>query len=285
MSDPDSVPQAGEVRRAAEAIARHDARVPTVALVLGSGLGGYADTLDDKQVIPYGEIPGFPRSTVSGHSGELVIGTVGGMVVAAMKGRVHLYEGHDAGRVVFPLRVLRARGASHLVITNAAGGINASYRPGDLVVLSDHLNLTGRNPLIGPNDDALGPRFPDMSTAYTPALRALALEVGAEQGLTLREGVYAGLLGPTYETPAEIRMLRTLGADTVGMSTVCEVIAARHMGMRIFGISCVTNLAAGISATELDHSEVEETAKLARAAFQGLVGGVLRRLAAGEGRA
>jgi purine-nucleoside phosphorylase len=285
MSDLDSVPQPDEVRRAADAIARLDGRAPTVAMVLGSGLGGYADTLAERQVIPYGEIPGFPRSTVSGHSGELVIGTVEGMVVAAMKGRVHLYEGHDAGRVVFPLRVLRARGASHLLITNAAGGINASYRPGDLVVLSDHLNLTGRNPLVGPNDDAVGPRFPDMSTAYTPALRALALEVGAEQGLTLHEGVYAGLLGPTYETPAEIRMLRTLGADTVGMSTVCEVIAARHMGMRILGISCVTNLAAGISATELHHGEVEETAKLARAAFTGLVSGVLGRIAAGEGRA
>jgi len=267
---------------AEQAIAKHDLRTPRVALVLGSGLGSYADTLSEKTVIPYSDIPGFSESTVSGHSGELVIGERDGIVVAAMKGRVHLYEGLDIDHVVFPLRTLWKLGASHLIITNAAGGINQTYRPGDLVVLEDHLNLTGQNPLIGANDDRIGPRFPDMTTTYTPELRKLAVEVGRDLGLKLKQGVYAGLQGPSYETPAEILMLGRMGADIVGMSTVCEVIAARHMGMKVLGISCVTNLAAGISPNELTHKEVEQTASRVRRGFQNVVSGVLSRFARGE---
>lgn len=271
------------IEEAAEAIRGFDSRVPAVALVLGSGLGEYADTLTNSTKVPYSDIPGFPSSTVSGHAGRLVFGEVDGLPVVAMQGRVHLYEGHSAAEITLPLRALIVLGAKKLIITNAAGGLNPSYEVGDLIALSDHLNLTGQNPLTGENLEQLGPRFPDMSSAYDPDLRLIAYNVALELGFKMKTGVYAGLLGPSYETPAEIRMLSTLGADLVGMSTVCEVIAARHAAVRTLGISCVTNLAAGISDTELDHAEVKETATRVRETFQSLVDGVLRKLASDGG--
>jgi purine-nucleoside phosphorylase len=258
---------------------------PRVGLVLGSGLGPYADGLADRVAVPYHEIPGFPVSAVEGHAGNLVYGRAGarhsarGLEVLALQGRVHYYEGHDLATVVFPVRALVAAGCRALVITNAAGGIDASYRPGDLVILADHLNLLAASPLRGDNDPSLGPRFPDMTHAYDPELRAIAADAARELGLTPRAGVYAGLPGPSYETPAEIRMLRALGADLAGMSTVPEVIAARHMGARVLGISCVTNLAAGISREKLSHAEVTETAARVQGTFAALVDRVLARLA------
>jgi purine-nucleoside phosphorylase len=229
---------------------------PRVAVVLGSGLGAFADSLDNRSVIDYRDIPNWPQSTAVGHAGKLVIGTVDGLPVAALSGRVHLYEGYTAKQVVFGIRTLGRFGVDSLVLTNAAGGINAGYRPGQLVIISDHINLTGQNPLTGTNDDALGPRFPDMSEAYSKQYRDVAKKAGAEMGLSLAEGVYAALPGPSYETPAEIRYLRTIGADLVGMSTVPETIAANHMRMKVLGISCVTNFAAGVTDQKLDHKEV-----------------------------
>ncbi len=237
---------------------------PRVGLVLGSGLGGFADTLENLVKVPYQELPHLPSSTVVGHSGNLCFGSVGGVPVVCMQGRVHLYEGHPVESVVHGARTMARLGASSILITNAAGGIEAGWAPGDLMVLSDHLNLTGQSSLVGPNEDALGPRFPDMSAAYDPGLREAAHRVAKEAGFSLREGVYAGLLGPTYETPAEIRMLRTMGAHAVGMSTVLETIALRHMKVKVGALSCITNLAAGISKTELNHAEVEETARASR---------------------
>jgi purine-nucleoside phosphorylase len=265
---------------AAEAIRKRDERTPRAALVLGSGLGAYADTLKRQNRIPYAEIPGFAISTVAGHAGTLVIGEVEGMPVAVMQGRVHLYEGLGAAAVTFPVRALHRLGATHLLITNSAGAVREQYAPGDLVLLRDHLNLTGTNPLLGDNDERFGPRFPDMTDAYDPELRELALDVAAEQRIALKTGVYAGLLGPTYETPAEVRMVRALGGDLVGMSTVLEVIVARHMGMRVLGCSCASNLAAGLSEGPLTHEEVTETAERVRVTFEKLIDGVLRRLAA-----
>jgi purine-nucleoside phosphorylase len=264
------------------AIRARDPRTPTVALVLGSGLGAFADTLVDATVIPYEEVPHLARVTVPGHAGKLVIGRVASgpsPVVAALSGRIHLYEGHGPDDVVFNVRALVALGARTLVVTNAAGGISPTLRPGDLALITDHLNLTGRTPLAGPNDDSLGPRFPDMTDAYDPGLRKVAHAAAESVGQALREGVYAGLLGPSYETPAEIRMLRAMGADLVGMSTVAEVIAARHMGARVLGMSCVTNLAAGVSPHALSHAEVEHTARLARDRFIALLEAILRSLA------
>jgi purine-nucleoside phosphorylase len=246
-------------------------RRPSVGLILGSGLGGYAETLADPLAIDYAEIPGFPISRVVGHAGRLWCGRVGGREVLAMQGRVHYYEGWPLARVVFPARVLVALGCRALVITNAAGGINRAYRSGDLCVIRDHLNLCGANPLRGDNDEAFGPRFPDLSEAYDPGLREHARRCGAELGLTLHEGVYAMMSGPSYETPAEIRMLAAIGADLCGMSTVPEVIAAHHMGARCLGLSCVTNLAAGISPTKLAHTEVTETAARIRRTFTDLL--------------
>lgn len=276
-----SEPQLPRLRRAADDIRRADARAPEVALVLGSGLGGFADSLEKKTVIPYASIEGMPVSAVVGHAGNLVIGEVRGMPVAAMQGRVHLYEGHSAADVVFGVRLMRLLGAGTLVITNAAGGCGERLSPGDLMLIEDHINLTGTSCLVGENEDELGVRFPDMSEAYDRSLRAIAGEVAAARGLTLARGVYAGLLGPSYETPAEVRMMCRVGADAVGMSTVLEVIAAKHMGMRVLGISCITNLAAGISATPLSHDEVTETAARVRGQFEGLLRGVLERLAEG----
>lgn len=238
---------------------------PRVAVVLGSGLGAFADELADRTEIPYGEIPGWPCSTAIGHAGKLVLGKLGALNVAAMAGRVHLYEGYTPAQVTFGVRVLGSLGVRSIVFTNAAGGINLAFERGALVLISDHINLQGSNPLVGPNDDSLGPRFPDMSEAYSRTLRKLAYQVGSESGVPLtKEGVYAAVLGPSYETPAEIRYLRTIGADLVGMSTVPEVIVANHMGMRVLGISCVTNMAAGILPRKIDHAEVLETGEMVR---------------------
>ncbi len=253
-------------------------RRPTVGLVLGSGLGAFADSLKDPAIVDYGDIPHFPLSTVHGHAGRLVVGESGGVMCAAMQGRVHYYEGHDIARVVFPVRALIRLGIKTFIITNAAGGCNPVYIPGDLVLIADHINLIPEHPLRGENDDKLGPRFPDMTTAYDPELRTLAKVVAQKQGFTLQEGVYCANQGPSYETPAEVRMARTLGADLVGMSTVPEVIVARHMGARVLGISCVTNLAAGMSGQPLSHQEVTETATRVRERFIGLVAGVLEAL-------
>jgi purine-nucleoside phosphorylase len=237
---------------------------PVAAVVLGSGLGAFAERLERATTIPYAEIPGFPVSRVPGHEGRLVVGDLqsahGTVVVAAMQGRVHLYEGWSPDEVAFGVRVLGGLGVRALLLTNAAGGINPAFAPGALVRISDHLNLTGRNPLVGDNDDQLGPRFPDMSSAWDAGLGALLQEAAAAEGVKLGEGVYAGLLGPSYETPAEVRMLRALGADLVGMSTVVEAIAARHMGVKIAGLSVVTNPAAGLGASKLVHAEVQATA-------------------------
>jgi len=253
-------------------------RTPQVGLILGSGLGSFADSLKDRVVVGYGDIPGFPTSSVKGHAGQLVLGRVGETWALVMQGRVHYYEGYDMSEVVFPTRVLISLGCKILVITNAAGGVHPDLNAGDLVVLHDHLNLMGANPLRGDNHDALGTRFPDMSTAYDPKLRALTKEVARAENVDLRTGVYAALSGPSYETPAEIRMLRTMGADLVGMSTVPEVIAANHMGARVIGLSCVTNLAAGISPVPLSHEEVAETAGRVEKTFVGLIGALTQRL-------
>jgi purine-nucleoside phosphorylase len=263
---------------AVTAVRRHAAIEPKVALVLGSGLGGFADEITDAVAIPYERIPGLPVSRVEGHAGKLVLGKAEGTSVVAMQGRVHLYEGHAADEVVFGVRLMIALGAKTLVITNAAGGVDARFAPGDLMVIEDHLNLTGTNCLVGPNDESVGPRFPDMTEAYDRELGKLADAIANGLGFELRRGVYAGLLGPTYETPAEVRMVRTLGGHAVGMSTVLEVIAARHMGARVLGISCITNAAAGLSATPLSHDEVKETAERVRERFVDLLRGVLGRV-------
>lgn len=243
---------------AAEFIASKTPLRPKVAVVLGSGLGAFADSLQAATVVPYTEIPGWPASTAIGHAGKLVVGTIDGVEVAALAGRAHLYEGYTARQAVYGVRALRALGVESLILTNAAGGIKTGFGPGTLVLLSDHINLLGQNPLSGPNDDSLGPRFPDMSEAYSKALRAIGKAAAAEIGLDLPEGVYAAVPGPSYETPAEIRYLRAIGADLVGMSTVPETIAANHMGMKVLGISCVTNHAAGVIDRKLNHVEVLE---------------------------
>lgn len=254
------------------------AEKPTLGLVLGSGLGVLADEIENPVVIPYHEIPGFTVSTVVGHKGQLVIGKLEGKQVVAMQGRFHYYEGHGLEAVTFPIRVMKALGVDTIIVTNAAGGINENYRPGDLMLIRDHINMTFRNPLIGPNDETLGVRFPDMSEAYSRRLRAVAKEVAGEQGIELQEGVYVGLLGPSYETPAEIRMLRILGGDAVGMSTVPEVIVARHMNMQVLGISCISNMAAGILEQPLSHDEVMETTEKVKAQFLALVHGIVAKL-------
>ncbi|PDO10896.1 MAG: purine-nucleoside phosphorylase [Candidatus Reconcilbacillus cellulovorans] len=244
-----------------------DAASPEIALILGSGLGFLADGFENAKTVSYADIPHFPVSTVEGHAGELVFGRVGGRKAAAMKGRFHLYEGYAPDRIALPIRTLRELGVRTLVVTNAAGGICPDFRPGDLMLIRDHINFMFRSPLVGPNDPALGPRFPDMSEAYSRRLRDVARRVAEEIGLEVREGVYAGVLGPSYETPAEIRMLRTIGADAVGMSTVPEVIAARHAGLEVLGISCITNMAAGMLDRPLSHEEVMETAERVKERF------------------
>ena len=240
---------------------------PQVALVLGSGLGSFADELSGAVRIPYADIPHFPLPSAEGHAGKLVIGNLGTVPVACMQGRVHLYEGHSVRDVVFPVRALARFGVRALILTNAGGGVNQDYTQGCLVVLKDHINLQGTNPLIGPNDERFGPRFIDMTQAYFPPYRQVALEAGKRLGIDMFEGVYAALYGPMYETPAEIRFLRTIGADVVGMSTVAEVIAARHLGLRVLAISCVTNMAAGILDRPINHQEVLETGERVKTKF------------------
>ncbi|HSA94023.1 MAG TPA: purine-nucleoside phosphorylase [Terriglobales bacterium] len=276
-------PVAGsEFERAKQAAAAVRARTrlhPQVALVLGSGLGAFADTLAGAVRIPYHEIPHFPRPTAEGHAGNLVLGRVGTAVVAAMQGRVHYYEGRPLREVVFPIRVLGYLGVGAAILTSAAGGIHPSYGQGGLVVLRDHINLQGSNPLIGPNEEKLGPRFVDMTEAYDRRYREIALEEGQRLDIAMHEGVYAAVSGPSYETPAEIGFLRAIGADLVGMSTVPEVIAARHMGIRCLAISCVTNLAAGITGAPLSHQEVIETGERVRGKFAALLEAVIPRIA------
>jgi purine-nucleoside phosphorylase len=253
---------------------------PTIGLVLGSGLGGFADELSEASRIPYANIPSFPRSTAIGHAGQMVIGKVGDVEVAAMQGRVHLYEGYSPSEVAFPTRVFGRMGIRALILTNAAGGINLEYKQGALVVITDHINLQGHNPLAGPNDDRFGPRFPDMTQAYCKSYREITLRAASRLGKTVYQGVYAGLLGPNYETPAEIRYLRAIGADLVGMSTVPEVIVARHMGIKVLAISCVTNMAAGISDEVLSHEDVLATGERVKGDFVALLRAVLPEIAA-----
>lgn len=244
---------------------------PRIAIVLGSGLGGFADDFEDAVGIPYDQIPGFPRSTVEGHQGRLIAGKVDSVPVLAMQGRVHYYEGYALEEVTFPVRTFKLLGIKTLVLTNAAGGINVQLTQGALMVISDHLNLMGDNPLRGPNDERFGPRFPDMSAVYSPALQELVVEEAKAIGIEVRRGIYGGLSGPSYETPAEIHLLRNLGADAVGMSTVPEAIVARHMDMEVLGISCITNLAAGISDQPIDHAEVMATGDRVRGTFTQLL--------------
>jgi purine-nucleoside phosphorylase len=251
-----------------------------MGLVLGSGLGAFADRLSDAARMPYSQIPGFPRSTAIGHAGQMVIGNAGGIPAAVMQGRVHLYEGYSAQEVAFPMRVFGRMGIRAAIITNAAGGINPKYQQGALVVVADHINLQGANPLVGPNDDRFGVRFPDMTRAYSREYAAIARDEASKLGIKLEDGVYAALQGPSYETPAEIRYLRVIGADLVGMSTVSEVIAARHMGIEVLAISCVTNMAAGILDQILTHQEVMETGEKVRGQFEALLHAVLPRIAA-----
>src|SRR4029077_7942536 len=263
---------------AAQSVLQRTPLRPQIGLVLGSGLGGFADSLTDATRIPYADIPTFPRSTAIGHAGQMVVGKSAAVPVAAMQGRVHLYEGYSAQQVAFPMRVFGRMGIHAVILTNAAGGINLNYQQGALVLISDHINLQGQNPLTGPNDERFGPRFPDMTQAYAKSYREFAKEEGQKLGMTLHEGVYVALLGPSYETPAEIRYLRTIGADLVGMSTVGEVISARHMGIKVLAISCVTNMAAGILDQTLSHAEVLETAERVRGQFEALLRAVLPRI-------
>jgi len=259
---------------------RIGSRRPRIAVVLGSGLGAFADELAERAEIPYAEIPHWPTSTAIGHSGRLVFGCLDRLEIVVMAGRAHLYEGYSAKQAAFGVRVLGSLGVKSVVLTNAAGGINLELERGGLLLISDHINLQGSNPLVGPNDDSRGPRFPDMTEAYSARYRAIAHEAAQELGIALGEGVYAALLGPSYETPAEIRYLRAIGADVVGMSTVPEVIAANHMGMRVLGISCVTNMAAGVLPQRIHHEEVLETGAMVRDTLVRLLKKTLPRLEA-----
>jgi purine-nucleoside phosphorylase len=263
---------------AAQSVLQRTGLRPRIGLVLGSGLGGFADSLGEPARIPFAEIPAFPRSTAIGHAGQMVIGKAGAVPVAVMQGRVHLYEGYSPQQVAFPMRVFGRMGIRAVILTNAAGGINVNYQQGALVLIRDHINLQGTNPLAGPNDDRFGVRFPDMTHAYAKDYRAIAQEEAGKLGMRLHEGVYAALLGPSYETPAEINYLRIIGADLVGMSTAFEVLAARHMGIKVLAISCVTNMAAGILDQPLSHQEVMETGERVRSSFEALLRAVLPRV-------
>jgi len=263
---------------AAQSVLQRTSLRPRIGLVLGSGLGGFADSVSDATRIPFADIPAFPRSSATGHAGQMVIGKSGALPVAVMQGRVHLYEGYSAEQVAFPMRVFGRMGIHTVILTNAAGGINLNYQQGALVLIRDHINLQGANPLAGPNDDRFGMRFPDMTRAYNKQYRAIAQEEAAKLGMTLHEGVYAALLGPSYETPAEINYLRIIGADLVGMSTAFEVIAAGHMGISVLAISCVTNMAAGILDQPLSHREVIETGERVKTSFEALLRRVLPRM-------
>lgn len=252
--------------------------LPETAIVLGSGLGDFAGTLADAITMPYGDLPYWPASRVVGHEGQLVIGNVGGTRVAALSGRVHFYEGHDLGTIVFATRVMRRIGVRRLILTNAAGGINTGFAQGALMIIDDHINMLGSNPLIGMNDDRFGTRFPDMSEVYSARLRRIADAAARAKGVPVSHGIYIAVHGPSYETPAEIRFFRTIGADAVGMSTVPEAIAARHMGIEVLGISCITNMAAGVLPQPLVHDEVMETARRVRGSFIALLEGIVERL-------
>lgn len=255
---------------------------PTVAVVLGSGLGAFAESMEDRKCMRFSEIPHFPVSTVHGHGGQLVVGTINGTPVAVMQGRVHAYEGYKPSQVVFPLRMLRQFGIGQVILTNAAGSVRQDLHRGELVLISDHINMSGQNPLAGPNDERFGPRFFDMTNAYSPRLRALAQEVAQSQGFSMPEGVYLSVLGPSFETPAEIRAFRSMGADMIGMSTVQETIAARHMGMEVLGISCVTNFASGLQKEPLSHEEVLENGKQADDRLLKLISTLIPRMVQGN---
>lgn len=255
---------------------------PRVGVILGSGLGDFVEKMENKTIIPYNDIPYFKKVTVQGHDGKLILGTVGGVEVAALQGRFHLYEGHDMEDVVYPVRVLAKLGIEALIVTNAAGGINLSYQPGDLVVLTDQINMTGRNPLIGPNDESIGPRFPDMSHAFNQKLTSLLTETAIELKMRNKQGVYVGVLGPTYETPAEIRMFRILGGDVVGMSTVHEVIVANHIGLKVAGVSCVTNMGAGVVDQTLKHEDIKDEANRVMHNFTELLNRSIVKFARGK---
>ena len=276
MQNPSLYDQASE---AAQIIAARTALRPTIAVVLGSGLGGFASQIENPVTLPYSDIPHFPQSTAPGHDGRLLIGTLHGTPIAVMQGRVHGYEGYAASQIAFPTRVLARFGIRTLILTNAAGGIRTTFHEGQLVLISDHINMTGQNPAIGPNDERFGVRFFDMGDAYSRRLRALAHTAAKAEGLTLEEGVYLSVTGPSYETPAEIRAFRALGADLVGMSTVLETIAARHMGVEVLGISCVTNMAAGIKDQPLTAEEVIETGRQVEQQFAQLLARIVAAIA------
>ena len=267
-----------QIEEAAAAVRSRAGVLPDTAVVLGSGLGDFADTLTDAVAASYADLPHWPVSAVPGHTGRLVIGKVAGRRIAALAGRAHFYEGHDLATVVFATRVMARLGVGQIILTNAAGGINTGFAQGVLMIIDDHINLLGSNPLVGANDERLGPRFPDMSEVYSPRLRRIADQAAAARGVTVSHGVYVAVHGPSYETPAEIRYLRTIGADAVGMSTVPEAIAARHMGIEVLGISCITNMAAGILPQPLVHDEVMATARRVRGSFIALLEGILERL-------
>jgi purine-nucleoside phosphorylase len=270
-----------QVKAATDAIRARVPEVPQIAVVLGSGLGDFANSLGDAVTFPYDQLPHWPASRVIGHEGKLVVGRVakaGGRTIAALAGRSHVYEGHDLRTVTFGIRVLGLLGVKMLILTNAAGGVNTGFRQGALMVIDDHINLIGNNPLVGANDDRFGARFPDMTEVYSARLRRIADQTGRAMNLLLPHGVYVALLGPSYETPAEIRYLRTIGADAVGMSTVPEAIAARHMGIEVLGISCITNMAAGVLPQPLNHDEVMETARRIRGQFIALLEGIIEQL-------
>ncbi len=261
-----------KIQETAEAIKdKMGNKAPHVGIILGSGLGNFAEKVEDALIIPYTDIPNFHQTTVVGHQGRLILGTIKGVEVAVMQGRFHRYEGHSLSDVVLPVRVLAQLGIKKLILTNASGGINNNYQPGELVCITDHINMTGDSPLIGPNISELGDRFPDMTEAYDNELNQILGEAANDLGIDLKSGIYGGVLGPAYETPAEINMLKIIGADMVGMSTVPECIAANHAGLKVCGVSCITNLAAGISPTKLSHDEVKVTANLAREKFNSLL--------------
>ena len=266
------------VERSAAMVRSRCGALPETAIVLGSGLGDFAGTLVDAVTMPYGDLPYWPAARVAGHEGQLVIGHVGGTRVAALSGRAHFYEGHDLATVVFATRVMGRIGVRRLILTNAAGGINTGFAQGALMIIDDHINMLGSNPLIGMNDDRFGTRFPDMSEVYSARLRRIADDAARAKGVPVSHGIYIAVHGPSYETPAEIRFFRTIGADAVGMSTVPEAIAARHMGIEVLGISCITNMAAGVLPQPLVHDEVMETARRVRGSFIALLEGIVERL-------
>jgi len=278
MSEADTPTLYDRAQRAADQIRSSANAEPSVAIVLGSGLGAFADELTESTSLAYKDIAGFAQATVEGHAGRLVIGKAGEVPIAAMQGRFHFYEGYSLEDVTFPIRVLKSLGVRTLILTNAAGSLNTEFTPGSLMVISDHINLMGVNPLIGRNDERFGPRFPDLTSTYDPDLQNIVIEEARAMKIDMRRGVYAALTGPSYETPAEIHMVRTLGADAVGMSTVPEAIVARHMDMRVIGISCITNLAAGVSDRPVDHSQVIATGERVREQFTELLRRVIAKL-------